>query len=332
MRSLILEKKNSFKYMTDLEINKAPYTNWKKWKVNSVGICKTDIGLMNNPQKENIALGHEVVCSPVSSEDSKDLYSLNNEISCGECSYCKEELTSHCENMKELGVNEHGGYAEYMFAPESALYKSNFQNPAVGVFVEPLACAIHGLDRIEKMLALIEAKNIKKKVLILGGGISGRLLAYLMVNSKFKNDIELSVYDIQEDALNWTDELKIKKVLTLEDREFHLCIECSGNDTACEDSFKHIRKGGGVFIYGVPTPNINLPISSNEVFAKEITISSSMAGCNDDTFTRSIQTIMNDEKYFESMIGKRISLEELQNELMNEKPLPGTRTVVNVAK
>ena len=78
----------------------------------------------------------------------------------------------NCEHLFALGVNVNGGFAEYSVAPENQCYKLNKDVPFdVAAMAEPLACAIHGIDRTD----IIPGQT----VLVIGGGAIGQLMIQL---------------------------------------------------------------------------------------------------------------------------------------------------------
>ncbi|MEC4893834.1 MAG: alcohol dehydrogenase catalytic domain-containing protein [Oscillatoria sp. PMC 1051.18] len=292
--------------------------------VKFVGVCKTDQQLMQTGIEKDCILGHEVVCSL---PERSGHFALNNELSCGKCSYCVEGLTSHCLNLKELGVNEDGGYTEKICVPKNALHPFQFSNPALGVLIEPLSCAVHGFNRILATLKLLPVSQ--PKTLVIGGGISGTLMTYLLNRSpEFQGQI--SLYDITPNQLPWLDKLGIERLEKPKPDRFHLAIECSGSPGGLKMAFALVRKGGLVFIYGVPKPDITLPMSPQELFMQEVTVLTSFAGATDATITAAIDYIKQDEAFFEKLLGKFIPLEQLSQELTYWSPQPGTRTVVDL--
>jgi 2-desacetyl-2-hydroxyethyl bacteriochlorophyllide A dehydrogenase len=75
-------------------------------------------------------------------------------VPCGECRFCKSGAYWMCHNGHDIvGFKSHlnGGMAEYMLAPEKSLvYKvPDTLTVEEGVMVEPLACAIHAVERAE---------------------------------------------------------------------------------------------------------------------------------------------------------------------------------------
>ncbi|MDI7247011.1 MAG: alcohol dehydrogenase catalytic domain-containing protein [Bacillota bacterium] len=74
-------------------------------------------------------------------------------VPCGECRYCRRGQYWMCQVHDIYGFKSHldGGMAEFVRVPEKALtYKVPRDFPTVsGVMVEPLACAIHAVERAD---------------------------------------------------------------------------------------------------------------------------------------------------------------------------------------
>ena len=297
--------------------------------VQFVGLCKTDQQITATapnqlPAGQELILGHEVVCQI---PDEQTYFALNNEISCGKCSYCQEGLTSHCQNLQELGVNCNGGYAQKMLAPRSSLYPFAFSNPSLGILIEPLSCAVRGVERI---LATANLWPVDQPTtLIIGGGLSGSLVGYLLTHSpQFQGNIKL--YDIVNQPILWAEKLGIERITEVVKDKAHLVIECSGSPKGLDTALTSVRKAGLVCIYGVPKVGVPLPIAPHELFMREIAVITSFAGATEQTMGRAIDYIRNDEAFFEQLLGRVISLQNLPQELTAWNPQLGTRTFVDM--
>ncbi len=292
--------------------------------VEFVGVCKTDQQLTAAGLDCERILGHEVVCQI---PDEQGYFALNNEISCGQCSYCREGLTSHCQNLQELGVNQDGGYAEKMRVPRQSLHGFDFSNPALGVLIEPLSCAVRGVSRILAASNLLSVS--RPTILVIGGGLSGALISYLLTHSP-GFDGEIKLYDITKMPIPWAEKLGIERVAEAEADLAHLVVECSGSPGGLATALRVVRKAGIVCIYGVPKQEIALPVSPHELFMREIAILTSFAGATDETMGKAISHIKGDETFFAQLLGRSIPLEKLPEELTSWSPQPGTRTFVNM--
>lgn len=317
---LIAPKVLRFEFDTALPLSpQGPF-----WPVSHVGVCKTDYHLYQHPKKVPVTLGHEVVVQ----RDSQ-YFALNNEVTCEQCSYCRDGLLSHCENIEELGVNQDGGYAELIAAPPQQLYPLEDVPPETGTLVEPLACAIHCAKRIETVAELLPVRETRVQVLLIGGGVSGRLVAYALY--KLQPSLQLSLYDINAQAAHSSSTDYLQALDSTRAEQFDVVIECSGSNQGLEHANSACRRGGIIVIYGMPGVETQLPLSALDTFSQEKTIVPSMAGCNEQTMSQACQWIGNDQAFFQSLIGKQITLEQTANELASGKPSPGTRTVVQLS-
>jgi L-iditol 2-dehydrogenase len=305
---------------------------WNAFKVEAVGICRTDKFLSKNPAKKNVILGHEVLCSE-EIEGKKQYYVVNNEISCGECEFCMNGNTSHCQSMLELGVTEHGGYAEYIRVPRQYLIPTDLEPLILNTLVEPLSCALHGFDRVVFLREMIKASPAK--ILVIGSGVAGKMLIHLLINSELK-DAKLFVYDVSPSALQWCmDDHRIVTVAQIKEETMDIAIDCTGTAQGVQWAENAIRKGGVLLIYGVPDESISIPFTALRLFQSELTITTSMSGCRREgnstpIMERAIQYIKNHKEFFATLIGHRIKLDDLPGEIINFSPMPGTRTVVEI--
>ncbi len=96
-------------------------------KVEACGICGTDIHIFNGEEgsakvSPPVVLGHEF-CGTVVKTRS-ELFSVGDKVSvdpniyCGVCRFCRSGKPQLCENLTALGVNLNGGFAQYAVVPE----------------------------------------------------------------------------------------------------------------------------------------------------------------------------------------------------------------------
>lgn len=149
-------------------------------KVITVGICGSEIHAYDGShpfRKPPSILGHEVVGvieqvgSNVFDLVEGDKVTVEPQYSCNECVYCLKGDYHLCNKKVVLGTEAWpGGFAEYMTAPASTVYKLPKELPShIGVLTEPLAVGVHA----------VRLANVKKgdKVAILGSGPIGLLVS-----------------------------------------------------------------------------------------------------------------------------------------------------------
>ena len=106
-------------------------------------------------KKEPLVIGHEFagtvveVGAGVTHVEPGDRATADINVACGTCWYCRHNSKLFCPYVRQLGVHDAGGMAEYVVAPATNIYKLPATMPFDhAAFIEPLACAIHGQDRI----------------------------------------------------------------------------------------------------------------------------------------------------------------------------------------
>jgi L-iditol 2-dehydrogenase len=286
-----------------------------------VGICRTDVALRSAPESRGLILGHEAV---LRIPGEPGLYALNNEIACGRCDYCAEGLTSHCAMLLELGVNRHGAYAERLAVHRTNLHPIVVSLPALGVLAEPLSCAIRGVERL--LATLPPLGQGRTRALIIGAGISGQLIAFLLRRRGFPGELRyVDRPGVRSAVLPGLDCQVLDRPETA---AFHLAIECSGTEAGARIALDSVRNAGVVCLYGVPPAEGSW--RARELFRRELAIITSFAGSNAESVTQAIRYIEDEPRFFAQLLGRRVQLDALDHELSHWDPLPCTRTVVTL--
>lgn len=132
--------------------------------VSVCGICRTDLHVVEGelaPRLPTVIPGHQVVGTIAQRGAIATRYPVGTRVgipwlhrTCGTCEYCLRGQENLCENAKFTGYTAHGGYAEYISAPEGFVYPipEGFSD----IEAAPLLCAgIIGfralrLSRLEK--------------------------------------------------------------------------------------------------------------------------------------------------------------------------------------
>jgi propanol-preferring alcohol dehydrogenase len=96
-------------------------------KVMASSICRTDVELLyKKPEKTEKIPGHEVAgvieeVNGIIKFKTGDRVFLNVHMTCKQCSFCIDGDWVFCRDLKCIGTDIDGGYAEYMVAPEGIL-------------------------------------------------------------------------------------------------------------------------------------------------------------------------------------------------------------------
>src|SRR3954464_5587518 len=125
-------------------------------KVKVASICGTDLHIYNwdrwaqNRIHPPLIPGHEfcgeVVAfgDEVTSVKEGDFVSAEMHVACGKCLQCRTGDAHICQNVKIIGVDSDGAFAEYVVIPESNIWKLD---PAIpqeyASILDPLGNAVH---------------------------------------------------------------------------------------------------------------------------------------------------------------------------------------------
>ena len=113
----------------------------------------------------------------------------NSAVTCGICDFCKQGRDNLCVTRTRIGKVLHGGFAEYVVVPMTALIEIPQDMDAIhAALVEPLATPMHGITMAMRVLVRPIAEA---KVLVLGGGTIG-LLAAMLLRSFGCHDVTLA--------------------------------------------------------------------------------------------------------------------------------------------
>ncbi len=259
------------------------------------GICGTDLHIVEGTSRSTppVVLGHEYAGTIVELGKGVRGYAVGDRvavdpnIACGECYYCRRGLVHLCSGLRALGVDIDGGMAEFCIVPALQLYALGTLGPETSAFVEPLSCAVHGIDR-----ACVRAGDT---VVILGGGpvgqmmlqlarISGAAFTVLVEPVREKRELgeklgaSLSLDPAAGDVAE-----KLRSVLG---EGADVVIECAGLTSTSTLALELARRGGTVEFFGVCPIGATIPLEPNRVYFKELTIVGSHV--NPHTFSRAI--------------------------------------------
>jgi threonine 3-dehydrogenase len=124
-------------------------------QMEAASICGTDTHLYNwDPWaaeilKPPIILGHELAGRVVAAGagvdrvHEGDLVGVESHIVDWTCRQCRGGSPHLCRNLKVIGANVDGGFAEYVAIPQANAIESNGLDPAVVALQEPMGNAVH---------------------------------------------------------------------------------------------------------------------------------------------------------------------------------------------
>ncbi len=268
-------------------------------KVEACGICGTDVHIVEGTSRSTppVVLGHEYAGvveeagSLVHGVQVGQRVAVDPNISCGTCYFCSRGQVHLCSNLRALGVDIDGGMAQFCIVPQSQIYTlPSEMTPEISAFVEPVSCAIHGID-----LAKI---RIGDSIVILGGGTIGLIMLQLtrragasriIVVEQLEHKRALATQLGADAVINPEESDLATEVLDLTRVGADVVIECAGSIQTARAAIGLARRGGLVEFFGVCPVHTSFPLVPHEVYFRELTIVGSYV--NPHTFARAIDVL-----------------------------------------
>jgi len=224
-------------------------------KIHAVGICGTDIHIMNgnvagaNPP---MILGHEMagqvaeVGSEVQLTKPGDRVTIDSVLGCGQCNHCLAGRTQFCASGSEYGISRDGGCQDYLTVPERNIHRvpesMSYEEAAV-------------LD-VEVWSALKKSRvHNGDNVLILGAGPIG-LIACQMARVLGAGQVVLC--DVLQTRLATAKSLHVADEYfgsplsePSENAAYDLVVDCAGTAGSTLAALSAAPMGGRVLLFGV---------------------------------------------------------------------------------
>jgi len=256
------------RYRTDLAVPEAT-PGEVRVRVACAGICETDLQLMQGYMGFQGILGHEFVGIAESGKYAGRRVVGEINCPCGECSFCRRGLGTHCPSRTVLGiVNRNGAFAEFLTLPESNLHPVPDDLPdELAVFTEPVAAAFQIPAQIPDLAG--------KRTVLLGDGRLGNLCTQVLKLS----GADVTVVGKHSRKLELISKLGIQTVL-LEDlklkKEYEVVVDCTGRASGFETALSLVQPRGKLVLK--TTVAGREPINLAGIVIDEITVIGSRCG------------------------------------------------------
>ena len=317
MKAVVIEKPNEVSVKEVADPTPAP--DQALIKVEACGICGTDIHVIRGefaPTRYPIIPGHEfcgevvAVGSEVRNLKVGDFVAVDPSLFDGTCRQCRLGRFNLCEHWNAIGVGSaNGACAELVAVPAVNAFRLPTDIPrSWGALVEPLSCAVHGLDQVG-----IKAAD---DYLIYGAGTMGLLLGQLVKDSGAER---LDIVDTNPKRHALAKRLGADRVATsaaeLDRPEgWDVVIDATGAVPAIEDGIRRVARGGTFLMFGVANADAKATISPFRIYNDEIKIIGSMAVLH--SFERALALLAKGVIDSEAMITDRFSLDDYSKRSM----------------
>ena len=234
-------------------------------KVRATSICGSDLHLYFWDEfaaqrvRTPLVIGHEVTGEVVELGPNVegvhigDVVSVETHIACGHCYQCRTGNAHICENLKILGFDVPGAFAEYVVVPAANVWKvSRDLPPEVATILEPFGNAVYA--------TLVEDVT-GKSVAVFGGGpiglmsvavakASGASKVFLIEPSEMRRQLGKTMGADQ--VIHPFEQDPVASILEeTEGRGVDVLLEMSGAEPALIQGLQALRSGGRVSLLGL---------------------------------------------------------------------------------
>ena len=254
-------------------------------KVKVASICGTDLhiyewdrwaqGRIHPPLIPGHEFCGEVVAfgDEVTTVKEGDFVSAEMHVACGKCLQCRTGEAHICQNVKIIGVDADGAFAEYVVIPESNIWKLD---PAIpkeyASILDPLGNAVH---------TVLAGEIAARTVAITGCGPIG---LFAIAVARAAGASQVFAIEVNEHRRKIASEMKADVTIDPSKEDARAIIsertdgagadvvlEMAGHPDAIRTAFDVVRRGGRISLLGLTSKPISLNFSEDIIF-KGITI------------------------------------------------------------
>jgi len=295
-------------------------------RVKTASICGTDLHIYGWDRwsqgriKPPLTLGHEFcgvverVGEDVTAVKSGDFVSAEMHVNCGHCHQCRLGEAHICQNLRIIGIDQDGAFAEFVKIPASNIWKLD---PAIpehyGAILDPLGNAVH---------TVLAGPIAGQTVLVTGCGPIG-LMSIAVAKACGSSTVFATETNEKRRAmakkmgadvvLNPAAEDAVGRILAeTSGTGVDALLEMSGNPTAIQQGFKALRAGGRASLLGIPTENVPLDLV-NDVIFKGATVQGIYGRRMYGTWVQMTALLKAGRLDLEPLFGEREPLEKFEN-------------------
>ena len=263
-------------------------------RVEASGICGSDVLEWYRLPSAPRVLGHEVsgVVEAIGSGTARfaigDRVMVTHHVPCNACRYCRTGRHTACDTLHSTNFDP-GGFAEFIRVPAINVERGALALPddltfEQASFIEPLGCAVRGLDAAGGV-------NTGETALVVGTGVSGLLFARLcrVLGAGRVLGVDTSeprrtaaaaagVDAVFAPAADLPDRVRGANGGHLPD----LVIVAAGASSAVTSAFDLVDRGGRVLLFAPPPPEAPVPFDLNHFWSSGVTVSSTYAAALSD--------------------------------------------------
>jgi threonine 3-dehydrogenase len=249
-------------------------------KVKVASVCGTDLHIYNwdswaqHRIRPPLIPGHEfcgevaAIGAEVTTVKEGDFVSAEMHVNCGKCYQCRTGESHICQNVRIIGVDADGAFAQYVRIPESNIWKLD---PAIpqeyASILDPLGNAVHTVlagEIAAKTVAITGCGPIGLFAVAVARAVGATTVFAIEVNeyrrkiaAQMKADhvLDPGCDDVKQIIFDHTASLGVDVVL-----------EMAGHPDAIRTAFDIVRRGGRISLLGLTSKPVSVNFSEDVIF------------------------------------------------------------------
>src|SRR5437899_7283280 len=243
-----------------------------------------------------------------------DFVSAEMHVSCGHWHQCRLGEAHICQNLRIIGIDQDGAFAEFVKIPASNIWKLD---PAIpehyGAILDPLGNAVH---------TVLAGEIAGRTVLVTGCGPIG-LMAIAVAKACGSSTVFATETNEQRRAmakkmgadvvLNPATEDSVARIKSeTTETGVDVLLEMSGNPAAIQQGFRALRAGGRASLLGIPTESVPLDLV-NDVIFKGATVQGIYGRRMFQTWVQMTALLKAGRLNLEPLFGEKIALDKFED-------------------
>src|SRR5271170_2296101 len=306
-------------------------------RVKATSICGTDLHIYGWDRwsqgriKPPVTLGHEF-CGVVEQAGEEvtavragDFVSAEMHLNCGHCQQCRLGQAHICQNLKIIGIDLDGAFAEFVKIPATNIWKLDPMIPEhYGAILDPLGNAVHTVlaGAIAGQTTLVTGCGPIGLMSIAVAKACGSSTVFATETNEHRRKLAKEMG--ANFVLNPLAEDPVKKILEATGGTgVDVLLEMSGQPAAIQQGFKALRAGGRASLLGIPTENVPLDLVQDVIF-KGATVQGIYGRRMYETWVQMTALLKAGRLNLEPLFGERVALANFEGAFaMLQKGLAG---------
>jgi threonine 3-dehydrogenase len=295
-------------------------------RVRAASICGTDLHIYDwdawsaSRIKPPLTFGHEF-CGVVEQAGSEvegvkegEFVSAEMHVNCGHCHQCRIGQPHICQNVKIIGIDQDGCFAEFVRIPAGNIWKID---PAIpehyAAILDPLGNAVHTVLSGEiagRTVAVVGCGPIGLMAIVVAKACGCSSLFAMEVNA---HRLKMAKRMGADEALNPTEQDVVERVREATGGTgVDVLLEMSGHPQAIQQGFHMLRAGGRASLLGIPSQPVTFDLVADIIF-KGATVQGIYGRKMFETWVQMTALLKSGRLNLEPLFGDRLALDRFDD-------------------